>query len=187
MRSDDDKKNYWRKYSKFGEHEHVKKNLTLNQNNQKEIIAIKTFLIDQPFSGNDYKLHRTSCLSSNTKISNVTMMGNRVKGAGNGKRETGNRKQGASQGERQNEKWEQKQRIENENTDRATVPTSFAGFSPTRPYGLSTGGRENMRTRLLGFKLGFVSVFHFPVPRFISMSKKSYFDNLFYQEAGDWK
>ena len=92
----------------------------------------------------------------------------------NGKRETGNRKQGASQGERQNEKWEQKQRIENENTDRATVPTSFAGFSPTRPYGLSTGGRENMGTRLLGFKLGFVSVFHFPVPRFISMSKKSY-------------
>ena len=88
MRSDDDKKNYWRKYSKFGEHEHVKKNLTLNQNNQKEIIAIKTFLIDQPFSGNDYKLHRTSCLSSNTTISKVTMMGNRVKGAGNGKRET---------------------------------------------------------------------------------------------------
>ena len=115
------------------------------------------------------------------------MMGNRVKGAGNGKRETGNRKQGASQGERQNEKWEQKQRIENENTDRATVPTSFAGFSPTRPYGLSTGGRENMGTRLLGFKLGFVSVFHFPVPRFISMSKKSYFDNRFYQEADNWK
>ena len=40
------------------------------------------------------------------------MMGNRVKGAGNGKRETGNgkretgnRKQGASHGGRKNEKW----------------------------------------------------------------------------------
>ena len=102
MRSDDDKKNYWRKYSKFGKHEHVKKNLTLNQNNQKEIIAIKTFLIDQPFSGNDYKLHRTSCLSSNTTISNVTMMGNRVKGAGNGKRETGNREPVKGKGKMKN-------------------------------------------------------------------------------------
>ena len=97
MRSDDDKKNYWRKHSKFGKHEHVKKNLTLNQNNQKEIIAIKTFLIDQPF----YKLHRTSCLSSNTTISNVTMMGNRVKGAGNGKRETGNGKRETGNGKQE--------------------------------------------------------------------------------------
>ena len=107
------------------------KNLTLHQNNQKEIIAIKTFLIDQPFYGNDYKLHRPSCLSSSTKISDVTMMGNRVKGAGNGKRETGNgkREQGARHGERKNEKWEQKQRIGNENTDRAAVPASFPGFS----------------------------------------------------------
>ena len=80
------------------------------------------------------------------------MMGNRVKGAGNGKRETGNGKQGASQGERKNEKWEQKQRIGNRNTDRAAVPASFPGFSPTRPYGLSTGRRENLGMRLLGFK-----------------------------------
>ena len=57
-----------------------------------------------------------------------------------------------------------KQRTGNENTDRAAVPTSFPGFSPTRPFGLSTGRRENLGTRLLGFKLGFVSVFHFPVP-----------------------
>ena len=94
MRSDNDMKNYWGEYSKFGQHEQVTKNLTLNQSNQKEIITIKTFLIDQPFSGNDYKLHRTSCLSSNTTISNVTMMGNRVKGAGNGKRETGSESRG---------------------------------------------------------------------------------------------
>ena len=94
MRSDDGKNNYWGEYSKFGQHEQVTKNLTLNQSNQKEIITIKTFLIDQPFSGNDYKLHRTSCLSSNTTISNVTMMGNRVKGAGNGKRETGSESRG---------------------------------------------------------------------------------------------
>ena len=38
------------------------------------------------------------------------MMGNRMKGAGNGKRRTEN-------GKRKNEKWEQKQRIGNENTD----------------------------------------------------------------------
>ena len=57
-----------------------------------------------------------------------------------------------------------KQRIGNENTDKAAVSTSFPGFSPTRPFGLSTGRRENLGTRLLGFKLGFVSVFHFPVP-----------------------
>ena len=102
MRSNDDMKNYWREYSKFGQHEQVKKNLTLNQNNQKEIITIKTFLIDQPFSGNDYKLHRSSCLSSNTTISNVTMMGNRVKGAGNGKRETGNRERVKGKGKMKN-------------------------------------------------------------------------------------
>ena len=124
MRSDDDKKNYWRKYSKFGQHEQVTKNLTLNQNNQKEIITVKTSLIDQQFSRSDYKLHKTSYLSSNTKISDVTMMGKRGTGsgereAGNGKRETGNgkretrnRKQGASHGGRKNEKWEQKQRKE---------------------------------------------------------------------------
>ena len=94
MRSDNDMKNYWGEYSKFGQHEQVTKNLTLNQSNQKEIITIKTFLIDQPFSGNDYKLHRTSCLSSNTKISDATMMGNRVKGAGNGKRGTGSESRG---------------------------------------------------------------------------------------------
>ena len=105
MRSDDDKKNYWRKYSKFGQHEQVTKNLTLNQNNQKEIITIKTSLIDQLFSGGDKKLHRTSCLSSNTKMLHVTMMGNRVKGAGNGGRETGN-------GKRENEKWEQNRELE---------------------------------------------------------------------------
>ena len=112
MRSDDDKKNYWRKYSKFGQHEQVTKNLTLNQNNQKEIITIKTFLIDQPFSGNDYKLHRTSCLSSNTKILDVTIKGNRVKGAGNGKRETGNEKQETGNGKMKNrnktENWKWK-------------------------------------------------------------------------------
>ena len=100
MRSDDDIKNYWREYSKFGYHEQVTKNLTLHQNNQKEIITIKTSLIDQLFSGGDKKLHRTSYLSSNTKISDVTMMGNRVRGAGNGKQE-------ASHGERENKKWEQ--------------------------------------------------------------------------------
>ena len=98
-------------------------------------------------------------------------MGNRVKGAGNGKRETGNGKQGASHGERENEKWEQKQRIGNENIDRAAVPTSFPGFSPTRPYGLSAKRRENLGTRLLGFKLGFVPVFHFPVPVLVTCLK----------------
>ena len=56
-----------------------------------------------------------------------------------------------------------KQRIGNENTDRAAVATSFPGFSPTHPYGLSTGRRENLGTRLLGFKLGFVPIFPFPV------------------------
>ena len=105
MRSDDDKKNYWRKYSKFGQHEQVTKNLTLNQNNQKEITTIKTSLIDQLFSGGDKKLHRTSCLSSNTKILDDTMMGSRVKGAGNGERETGN-------GKRENEKWEENRELE---------------------------------------------------------------------------
>ena len=106
MRSDDDKKNYWRKYSKFGQHEQVTKNLTLNQNNQKEIITIKTSLIDQLFSGGDKKLHRTSCLSSSTKISDVTMMGNRVKGAGNGKRETGSESRGTG-------KWKMGTKTEN--------------------------------------------------------------------------
>ena len=68
-------------------------------------------------------------------------------------------------------KWEQKQRIGNENTDRAAVPTSVPGFSPTRPYGLSTGRRENIRTRLLRFKLGFVPIFHFPVPVLVTCLK----------------
>ena len=86
-------------------------------------------------------------------------------------RATGNGKQGASHGERENEKWEQKQRIGNENTDRAAVPTSFPGFSPIRPYGLSTKRRENLGTRLLGFKLGFVPVFHFPVPVLVTCLK----------------
>ena len=174
MRSDDDKKNYWRKYSKFGQHEQVTKNWTLNQNNQKEIITMKTSLIGQLFSGGDKKLHRTSCLSSNTKILDDTMMrsGWRVQGTGNGKRETGKWKMGT------------KQRIGNENTDRAAVPSSFPRFSPTSPYGLSTGRRENLATRLFGFKLGFVPVFHFPIPRFSNISKKSYLDN---QEAGQWK
>ena len=117
MRSDDDMKNYWRQYSKFGQHEQVTKNLTLNQNNQKEIITVKTSLIDQQFSRSDYKLHKTSYLSSNTKISDVTMMGKRgtgngKQGTGKGKHETGNRKQGASHVGRKNEKWEQKQRKE---------------------------------------------------------------------------
>ena len=64
-----------------------------------------------------------------------------------------------------------KQRIGNENTDRAAVPTSFPGFSRTRPYGLSTGRRENLGTSLLGFKLGLVSVFHFPVPVLVTCLK----------------
>ena len=115
------------------------------------------------------------------------MMGNRLKGAGKGKRETGNGEQGASHGERENEKWEQKQRIGNENTDRAAVPTSLPGFSCTRPYRLTTSKRENMGTRMLGFKLGFVPVFHFPVPRFSNIPKKSYLDTLFCQVAGEWK
>ena len=72
----------------------VTKNLTLNQNNQKEIITIKTSLIDQLFSGGDKKLHRTSSLSSNTKILDDTMMGSRVKGAGNGKRGKGSESRG---------------------------------------------------------------------------------------------
>ena len=46
-------KNYWREYSKFGQHEQVTETLTLNQNNQKETITIKTSLIDQLFSGGD--------------------------------------------------------------------------------------------------------------------------------------
>ena len=74
----------------------------MHQNNPKEIITIKTSLIDQPFSGGDKKLHRTSCLSSSTKISDVTMMGNRVKGAGNGKRETGNRERVTGNGKMKN-------------------------------------------------------------------------------------
>ena len=79
-----------------------------------------------------------------------------------------------------------KQRIGNENTDRAAVATSFPRFSPTHPYGLSTGRRENLGTRLLGFKLGFVPIFHFPVSRYSNIPKKSYLDNLFCQEAGEW-
>ena len=120
MRSDNDMKNYWGEYSKFGQHEQVTKNLTLNQN---EIITIKTSLIDQLFSGNDYKLYRTSCLSSSTKILDVTMMGNRV-------RETGNRERVTGNGKMENGK-------KTENIDRAAVPSSWPGFSPTRPYGLS--------------------------------------------------
>ena len=104
MRSDNDMKNYWGEYSKFGQHKQVTKNVTLNQN---EIITIKTSLIDQLLSGSDYKLHRTSCLSSNTKISDVPMMGNRVKGAG-----TGNGEKGASHGERENEQREQNRELE---------------------------------------------------------------------------
>ena len=77
-----------------------------------------------------------------------------------------------------------KQRIGNDNTERAAVPTSFPRFSPTCRFGLSTKRRENLGTRLLGFKLGFVPVFHFPIPRFSNISKKSYLDN---QEAGQWK
>ena len=80
-----------------------------------------------------------------------------------------------------------KQRIGNEDTDRAVVPTSFPRFSPTRPYGVSTGRRENLGTRLFGFKLGFVPVFHFPVPRFSKIPKKSYLDNPFCQETEEWK
>ena len=76
-----------------------------------------------------------------------------------------------------------KQRIGNEDTDRAAVPTSFPRFSPTRPYGVSTGRRENLGTRLFGFNLGFVPVFHFPVPRFSKIPKKSYLDNPFCQET----
>ena len=109
MRSVNDMKNYWGEYSKFGQHKQVTKNLTLNEN---AIITIKTSLIDQLLSGSDYKLHRTSCLSSNTKISDVPMMGNRVKGAGNGKRGKGSESRGTG-------KWTKgtKQRIGNENTD----------------------------------------------------------------------
>ena len=62
MRSDDDMKNYWREYSKFGQHEQVTKNLTLHQNNQKEISTIKTSLIDQLFSGGDKKTAQNQLL-----------------------------------------------------------------------------------------------------------------------------
>ena len=178
MRSDDDMKNYWRQYSKFGQHEQVTKNLTLNQNNQKEIITVKTSLIDQQFSRSDYKLHKTSYLSSNTKISDVTMMwkrgtGNGKQGTGKGKHETGTRKQETGSESRGKEKWKMGTKTEkgNENTDRAAVPTSFPGFSSIRPYGLSTKRRENLGTRLLGFKLGFVPVFHFPVPVLVTCLK----------------
>ena len=49
-----------------------------------------------------------------------------------------------------------------------------------------------MGTRLLGFKLGFDPVFHFPVPRspfpvLVTSLKKSYLDNLLCQETGEWK
>ena len=43
-------------------------------------------------------------------------------------------------------------------------PRSQSSLLPL-PYRLSRGRRENMGTRLLGFKLGFDPVFHFPVPR----------------------
>ena len=69
---------------------------------------------------------------------------------------TGRRKQGVSHGG-----MGTKQRIGNENTDRAAVPASFPGFCPTSPYGLSTGRRENLGTRLLGCWLPF---FIFPFP-----------------------
>ena len=49
------------------------------------------------------------------------------RGTGNGERGTGNGKRGAIHGEGENEKWEQKRRIGNENIDRAAVPTSFPG------------------------------------------------------------
>ena len=64
-----------------------------------------------------------------------------------------------------------KQRIGNDNTERAAVPTSFPRFSPTCRFGLSTKRRENLGTRLLGFKLGFVPVFHFPVPVLVTCLK----------------
>ena len=44
-----------------------------------------------------------------------------------------------------------------------------------------------MGTRLLGFKLGFDPVFHFPVPRFSNIPKNSYLDSLLCQETGEWK
>ena len=37
------------------------------------------------------------------------------------------------------------------------------------------------------FKLGFVPVFHFPVPRFSNTPKKSYLGNLLCQETAEWK
>ena len=79
----------------------------MNQNNQKEIVTVKTSLIDQQFSRNDYKLHKTSYLSSNTKISDVTMMwkrgtGNGKQGTGKGKHETGNRERVTGEGKMKN-------------------------------------------------------------------------------------
>ena len=35
--------------------------------------------------------------------------------------------------------------------------------------------------------LGFVPVFHFPVPRFSNIHKTSYLDNRSFQEAGEWE
>ena len=67
------------------------------------------------FSGGDKKLHRTSCLSSNTKISDVTMMGNRVKGAGNGERGTGNGKRETGKRERVTGKGKMKNGNKTEN------------------------------------------------------------------------
>ena len=99
---------------------------------------------------------------------------------GNGKRETGNGKR-----EKGKLKIGTKQRIENENTDRAAVPTSFPGFSPTRPFGLSKGRRENMGTRLLGFKLGLVPVFHFPVSRFNDIPKNPTSIIFFFRKLGN--
>ena len=103
-------------------------------------------------------------------------MENGKRGTANGKRQTGNgkRETGSESRGTGNRKLATKQRTGNDNTDRAVVPTSFPGFSTTRPYGLSTGGRENLGTKLLGFKLGFVPVFHFPVSRFSNIPKKSY-------------
>ena len=102
-----------------------------------------------------------------------------MRGTGNGKRETGNGEQGASHGERENEKWEQNRELE------MKIPIGLR-FQPRSqgsllPVPTDSSRRENSGTRLMRFTLGFVPVFHFPIPRFSNVPKKSYLDNLFCQ------
>ena len=113
--------------------------------------------------------------------------GNGKQGTGKGKHETGNRKQGASHVGRKNEKWEQKQRKEMKILIGLRFqPRSQGSLSYPSLRTLDEKEREP-GNEVAGVQVRFCSRFSFSRSRFSNMPKKSYLDNPFYQEAGDWK